>query len=202
MDLIHLIEGSLSDDLLKPEFRGQEPHNKFFGHCYVASESYYHLRGGKQAGLKPKRMRHAGVMHWWVEDNGKIVDITACQFVPLDFPPLDYTKGVGCGFLTKVPSQRTEIVIRRVRRLQAMLERFEKAGFPEPHDVLYAALVGDSYSRGIWHLPLGVTLRIIPPYKVNKGHAKLWQSIQVLDKDYLFSREISIEEARELIEQL
>jgi len=202
VDLVKLIEGSLSDDLLKPEFLQQERHSKYFGHCYVASEAYYHLRGGKKKGLTPKRMRHAGVMHWWVEDNGKIVDITAAQFVPLDFPPIDYARGISCGFLTKKPSRRAQEVIRRTGRLRTMLRRFKRAGFPEPHAALYARVVGDSYSRGVWHLPLGVMLWVVPPYRTKGGHGELQVSHQVMDRTYWFRHEISIIEARELIEQL
>lgn len=203
MDLIRLIESSLSDDLLKPEFRRKkEQHNRFFGHCYAASEAYYHLRGGKEAGLKPMRMRHAGITHWWIDDNGEVVDITACQFVPLDFPDLDYSKGVGCGFLTKGPSRRAAEIMRRVGRLRLMLKRFKKAGFPEPHEVYYAKLCGDSYSRGVWGLFVGMRLWVVPPYGASRGHAELRLCQGVLDRAYRFSREISIREAKELVKQL
>lgn len=63
MDLRLLVEGTLSDDLLKPEFLKRPRRSRFAGHCYAASEAYYHLAGGKAASLKPKRLRHEGVTH-------------------------------------------------------------------------------------------------------------------------------------------
>lgn len=203
MDLVKLIDGALSDDLLKPQFRRKkEEHNRFFGHCYAASEAYYHLRGGGGAGLKPMRMRHAGVPHWWIDDNGRIVDITADQFVPLDCPPLDYSKGVGCGFLTKKPSKRAAEIMRRVKQLQGLVERFQDLGFSEPHEAVYAERCGDSLSRGLWYVPLYAELWVSPPGGVRQGSAVLQLQHQVLDRALWFRCAISIEEAKELVSQL
>ena len=77
--------------------------------CYVASEAYYHIRGGKAAGLKPVNAKVNGVSHWWIEDNGEVVDITAGQFAE----PVDYSQGRGKGFLTKGPSRRAKELIRK-----------------------------------------------------------------------------------------
>ena len=61
----------------------------FTGLCYVASEAYFHLTGGFESGLKPKRvkLRHAvdklpaGTSHWWlVGTDGSLIDLTAEQF--------------------------------------------------------------------------------------------------------------------------
>ena len=81
--------------------------------CYIASEAYYHLSGGKSAGLKPVQGYHEGVSHWWIEDNGEIVDITSSQFST----KVDYTKGRGRGFLTKKPSKRTKELINVIREI-------------------------------------------------------------------------------------
>lgn len=80
------------------------------GNCYLASEAYYHLCGGKEAGLKPMNMKWEGSSHWYVEDNGDIVDLTSSQF---SRPP-NYSLGVGRGFLTKQPSKRTASLIVQI----------------------------------------------------------------------------------------
>ena len=41
--LINKIINNLSDDLLKKEYLNYPNKNKYTGHCYVASETYYHL---------------------------------------------------------------------------------------------------------------------------------------------------------------
>jgi hypothetical protein len=107
MKLENLIKQFLTKDLLKPQYRGFHP---LSGHCYVASEAYYHLRGGKAAGLHAVNLKHEGVSHWWVEDNERIVDITAAQFSS----QVPYEKGRRRGFLTKKPSKRAQVVIDRV----------------------------------------------------------------------------------------
>jgi len=73
------------------------------GNCYVASEALYHLMGGKAAGWKPMNMRHEDESHWFLRHkSGMIIDQTAFQF---ETKP-DYTKAVGRGFLTLLPSKR------------------------------------------------------------------------------------------------
>jgi hypothetical protein len=79
--------------------------------CYVASEAYYHLKGGKAAGLKPVNGKVDGISHWWLVDSvGCVIDITAEQFDA----PVDYSAGRGRGFLTKKPSKRAQELINRV----------------------------------------------------------------------------------------
>ena len=43
MSLRKKIVRNLSDDLLKKEYLSVENKNKYTGHCYVASETYYHV---------------------------------------------------------------------------------------------------------------------------------------------------------------
>lgn len=105
------IRANLPEDLLKPEYRGAA--RPFTGHCYVASEAYYHMNGGSEAGLKAVRLRHEGSTHWWIEDSeGNRTDLTAEQFLT----PVPYEKGVGAGFLTKAPSKRAQTVIDQVKK--------------------------------------------------------------------------------------
>ena len=101
---MRLIKENLSRDLLK---RGYEGSHYLSGHCYVASESLYHLTGKT---LKPKYLRHEGVSHWYLTDGNLIIDLTAEQFQTTP----DYSAGIGKGFLTKGPSKRSKILMERV----------------------------------------------------------------------------------------
>ena len=79
--------------------------------CYIASEAYFHLCGGKASGLKPVQGYHEGVSHWWlVNRHGRIIDITSKQFKT----PVDYSKGRGRGFLTKKPSKRAQEILNAI----------------------------------------------------------------------------------------
>jgi hypothetical protein len=110
------IRSVLSPDLLKPIYLEPDPDklaaNPARGHCYIASEAYYHLRGGKAAGFKAMNVYHEGASHWWVRGpDGENFDLTADQFKT----PVPYEKGRYVGFLTRQPSKRAQIVIDRVR---------------------------------------------------------------------------------------
>jgi hypothetical protein len=108
------VRASLTPDLLKPVFAGgAEP---LAGHCYVASEAYFHLVGGAAAGWTPVAVQHEGGPHWWLRGpGGRIVDLTAEQFRT----PVPYGLGRGKGFLTSQPSRRAAIVMGRARTLLA-----------------------------------------------------------------------------------
>lgn len=104
-----LIRFSLTDELRRPGY-GSHP---MAGYCYIASEAYYHLMGGKVAGFIPCTIKHEGVTHWYLKHkSGRIIDITADQF---KVPP-DYSKGRGRGFLTKNPSKRAQIIMKRFKK--------------------------------------------------------------------------------------
>lgn len=78
------------------------------GNCYVSCEALYHLLGGKAAGYKPMRLKHERDTHWYLQhSSGLIIDPTSSQFKT----PPDYSKGVGCGFLTKRPSKRAALLM-------------------------------------------------------------------------------------------
>jgi hypothetical protein len=78
------------------------------GNCYVTCEALYHLLGGKAAGYKPMRMKHEGFSHWFLMHDDLVIDPTVSQFKTRP----DYSKAVGCGFLTKGPSRRAEKLMK------------------------------------------------------------------------------------------
>lgn len=109
-ELACAIRAALTADLVKAEFRDNP--RPMAGHCYVASEAYFHLAGGKQAGWKAVGLEHEGAQHWWLENQARQVrDLTGEQFLT----PVPYEQGRGRGFLTREPSRRAQIVIARVR---------------------------------------------------------------------------------------
>jgi cytidine deaminase len=111
--LIAGIQSVLTGDLLKKRYRNVAGTNRFFGHCYAASEAYYHMRGAAESGFMPMVLRLGkGGTHWFLRhvNTGKIVDITARQFKKR----VNYSAAKPCGFLTKKPSKRAATIIQRV----------------------------------------------------------------------------------------
>lgn len=77
------------------------------GHCYVASEAYYHARGGKDSGLGIYCLSwDDGGTHWYLRDGDTFVDLTVEN--PDGVP---YYEGNKRGFLTSGPSKRARKVL-------------------------------------------------------------------------------------------
>lgn len=125
--LVKKIQGVLTPELLKPQFRAcWNPSNPMAGHCYAATEALYHLLGGPQSGWKPVRGKDPqGVTHWWLQRGEERLDPTGEQY---EEPP--YAAGHPGGFLTREPSKRARIIMQRVteavspRRQQDMMVEF------------------------------------------------------------------------------
>lgn len=97
------------NDLRREPWKGSS--NPLAGHCYVASETLFHLLGGATSAWTPQSISHEGSPHWYLKnkETGEIVDPTASQFQT----PVPYAQGKGKGFLTKLPSKRTLVVLRK-----------------------------------------------------------------------------------------
>lgn len=107
--LIEQVRSSLSEELRKKAYRDNP--NPVAGHCYIASEAIYHRLGGKGAGWTPQSIQHEGGPHWYLKNaNGTIIDPTADQFET----PVPYENGKGCGFLTRDPSRRAQVLLDRI----------------------------------------------------------------------------------------
>lgn len=106
------IQAQLSPDLLRRDW-GPHPHA---GHCYVASEALWHLT---DCCMLPYRARDDnGIVHWWLQAFRTplpfaIYDCTAGQYTDFGLTP-PYEKGKCGGFLTKQPSKRAQILIKKV----------------------------------------------------------------------------------------
>ena len=110
--IVKAIQQCLHPGLLKPQFRGNP--NKFYGHCYVASEALWHLTG-KTLHVYRAKDEH-GVTHWWLEDADNVYDPTSRQYTDCGSEP-PYTQGRRSGFLTTKPSKRAAKLIAAVERL-------------------------------------------------------------------------------------
>jgi hypothetical protein len=105
------IQSNLSTDLLKKEYRNNS--HPMTGHCYIAAEAAFHLLGKKngwKSYVLPKKVLN--VTHWWLQKGKDIFDPTAEQF---DFI-VPYDQGKSCGFLTKRPSKRAKILLKRIKK--------------------------------------------------------------------------------------
>jgi hypothetical protein len=108
------VKASLTPELAKPEFRGGDGDHPMTGHCYVASEALWHLRGAERSGLEPRQLEHEGASHWWLEGpRGGVTDLTVGQFRT----PVPYAQGEHRAFLEPTPSSRARTVMGRARRL-------------------------------------------------------------------------------------
>jgi hypothetical protein len=76
----------------------------------VASEVAYHILGGNKNGWKPMVLKINDINHWFIKNDEYILDITDKQFKE----KLDYSKARGIGFLTKYPSKRSIILLKRI----------------------------------------------------------------------------------------
>lgn len=79
------------------------------GNCYVTCEALWHLTGGTKSPWKPMYLKHEGDTHWFLVRTSRygdtiILDPTVSQFKTKP----DYTKGRGCGFLTRKPSKKAK----------------------------------------------------------------------------------------------
>lgn len=110
--LVQDVRTCLSEDLRKPAYRDNP--NPIAGHCYVASEVLYHKMGGKAAGWTPQTIQHEGGPHWFIKNKeGVVIDPTADQFET----KVPYEEGRGCGFLTRQPSARSQVVLDRLGQI-------------------------------------------------------------------------------------
>jgi hypothetical protein len=118
---IKKIQSALTPDLLSPQWArlNQLSQNPLVGHCYVAAEALFHKLGGQKAGWHSCMLNHQrwpegcakGETHWFLKhQSGVIADPTAEQY---EGQPIAYDKAIACGFLTKAPSKRAQIVLSR-----------------------------------------------------------------------------------------
>ena len=111
--LINNIIDNLDDSLLKKEYLKMKNRNHFTGHCYVATETLYHLLDDNiKEEYTPAYLKINDDTHWFLKNKktNEIIDITKKQF---KFN-LNYENAKNCFFLTKKPSKRSLTLINRI----------------------------------------------------------------------------------------
>jgi len=71
------------------------------GYCYVVSEFLYHYIFKRNVDVYFTRVGKG--THWYLKQDGKIIDLTADQFID---ETVNYNKGQRASFITKHPSKR------------------------------------------------------------------------------------------------
>lgn len=97
--------------------------NPLSGYCYVVAEALYHYcpKVWRQAFLKPCYVKVGQETHWYLQFGAnEIIDPTAGQYKDV---PEYWTRGRGCGFLTKKPSRRGKRLLQRMRALDRGAKR-------------------------------------------------------------------------------
>jgi hypothetical protein len=101
-------------ELIKEQYR--DKNRPLFGHCYTASEVYYHLKG-KIDGYIPYCMEIEEGTHWFLKNlkTNDIIDLTCGKI------QYDYSNSRPVPFMTKEPSKRAKIILREMNK-QGMKE--------------------------------------------------------------------------------
>lgn len=102
-------------DLRKDEYAPDEDEtvHPLYGHCYVATEAYYHAKKDDYDELSVYHVSHAGTTHWFLKDSqGNIIDLTKEQF---DTEP-NYSEATKGFFLSSEPSNRTQEILNELSK--------------------------------------------------------------------------------------
>jgi hypothetical protein len=117
-----------SDHLLHKDYFTMPQRTPTAGHCYIASEALYHLLSKADREIfKPHYIKVEGTTHWYLAnaDKSQVLDPTKDQFYPM---LVNYEDGKCSGFLTKEPSKRSIVLIRRSKAFLINLRERLKNG--------------------------------------------------------------------------
>lgn len=109
------ILNNLTPDLIPVKWRQRNSINPMFGHCHTASACLQKVFGTKE--LKLYRAQDwADIWHWWaVDNNGKIIDLTADQYYSMGKEP-PYDAGEKASMLGFSYRTRTLELLERVKK--------------------------------------------------------------------------------------
>jgi hypothetical protein len=102
--LIKELSACVDNSLRQKKYRNNI--NPLAGMCYVICEAIYYLTK-KQ--VIPHRINHENISHWYLKSDYNIIDPTVSQFKRKP----NYKNGKRAAFLTKYPSKRCLILIKR-----------------------------------------------------------------------------------------
>ena len=115
--VIKKIQDNLSSDLLKGKrlkYPSDVLTNRFYGHCYHASQALFYLMDCDTL-IPMSGEDYRGEKHWWLQDDVKIYDCTADQYIAIgETPPYNTgKKSVWYGWKQR-PQQVSLKLIKRV----------------------------------------------------------------------------------------
>mgnify|MGYP001185455889 FL=1 len=115
--VIKKIQDNLSSDLLKGKrlkYPSDVLTNRFYGHCYHASQALFYLMDCDTL-IPMSGEDYRGEKHWWLQDDVKIYDCTADQYIAIgETPPYNTgKKSVWYGWKQR-PQQISLKLIKRV----------------------------------------------------------------------------------------
>lgn len=114
------VQRALKVEDLTPAYRQQHAAgcDAMTGHCFVATNAFWHATGGLAGKYTPRQVRVEGESHWFlVDDQGRVVDLTASQFST----PVPYAQGRRVGMRARPggdvrPTERAQAVLDRIAR--------------------------------------------------------------------------------------
>jgi hypothetical protein len=106
------VQSVLTRDLVQDHYR--TGHGRFDGFAYVATEVYFYLAGGYDAGLQPMELALGGKKHRWLIDrHSRVIDLS---FAPGETSTFPYHLGRGCRFRWAPGISRpAQLIVARVR---------------------------------------------------------------------------------------
>ena len=115
--VISLLKLKLTPDLLshkKLKYRQDKLTNKYYGHCYHATQALYYLMDTDRLfSMKGKDYREE--THWWLQDEDEIYDVTADQYYSVDkTPPYESGKKTNWYGWKQRPQQISLELMKRV----------------------------------------------------------------------------------------
>ena len=116
--VIGLIQDNLTPDLLKGKKVLMYPNdmrtNKYYGHCYHSSQALYYLMNCDTL-IPMSGKDYRDEIHWWLQDDVKIYDCTAEQYLDKGkIPPYDIGKKSKWYGWKQRPQQVSLKLIKRV----------------------------------------------------------------------------------------
>ena len=83
------IRSFLTPDMLSRKYREGNKTNELFGHCYHSTQAMFiMLDGDNREDIIPYSAKDTlGNIHWWLNHNGTIIDVTAGQYDLMECDP-------------------------------------------------------------------------------------------------------------------
>ena len=111
-----MIVDNLELKFCPPRYRELNMGNALFGHCYHATQAMYFFFKDAELKVMSAKCQGPAEQHWWLQDDDKIIDITASQYNAFDFnPPYDKGKETKWYGWKNRPHRKTQDLMKLVQ---------------------------------------------------------------------------------------